>query len=142
MLRAVHQIAFPLADMKQMRQKLEDEKRALVSFVSDIDNHISTAPSRFSKVIPPSRLANSVFASMGNASGAAQSRRRSMSLGGGSDDPTNSPIKVELAKFRTQPSLLEQMPEEEWEGEGDETSFRALGHKDMLGDKENMPAKI
>lgn len=123
--------------MIQVRQKLEDEKRALVSFVSDIDNHISTAPSRFSKLIPPSRSANSVFSSLANGS-VAQSRKRSLSLGGGADDPTNSPTKLELNKIRTQPSLLEQMPEEEWE---DEPSVRGLGQRDILGDKENIPAR-
>ena len=71
----------------------------------------------------------------------AQSRKRSLSLGGGADDLTNSPIKVELSKIRTQPSLLDQMPEEEWEGDGDEPSFRGLGQKNILCDKENIPAK-
>lgn len=68
----------------------------------------------------------------------ADSRKRSLSLGG-NDDPTNSPIKVEMSRFRAQPSLLEQMPEEEWEG--DEPSFKARGTRDVLGDKENMPIK-
>jgi centromeric protein E len=125
-----------------MRQKLEDEKRALVSFVTDIDNHISTGPSRFSKLIPPSRSTTSVFTSMTNtAVTTSQSRKRSLSLGGNADDATNSPIKVELSKIRTQPSLLEQMPEEEWEGDGDEPSFRGFGQRDILGDKENIPAR-
>ena len=128
--------------MFQMRQKLEDEKRALVSFVTDIDNHISTAPSRFSKIMPPSRSANSVFTSMTNGQVASvQSRKRSLSLGGNADDSSNSPIKMELNKIRTQPSLLEQMPEEEWEGDGDEPSFRGLDQRNRLGHKENIPMK-
>lgn len=126
-----------------MRQKLEDEKRALVSFVTDIDTHISTAPSRFSKLMQPSRSANSVFTSMTNTTVThSQSRKRSLSLGGNADDATNSPLKVELSKIRTQPNLLEQMPEEEWEGDGDEPSFRGLGQRDILGDKENIPVKM
>ncbi|KAF8585087.1 kinesin-domain-containing protein [Ramaria rubella] len=127
---------------KQLRQKLEDEKRALISFVTDIDTHISTAPSRFSKLMPPAKSVNSIFSPVTNTPvTAASSRKRSLSLGGNTDDPTNSPIKTELSKIRAQPSLLEQMPEEEWEGDGDEPSFRALGHKDVLADKENVPVR-
>ena len=113
-----------------------------MSFVTDIDTHISSAPSRFSKLMPPSRSANSIFSSATNTSGTSASRKRSLSLGGSCDDPANSPVKLELSKIRAQPSLLEQMPEEEWEGDGDEPHLRGLGARSVLGDKENIPVNV
>ncbi|KAF8527599.1 kinesin-domain-containing protein [Hysterangium stoloniferum] len=126
---------------KQVRQKLEDEKRALISFVTDIDNHISSGPSRLSKLMPPSSSSKLGLSSKANTPlSATQSfRKRSLSLGGGVDDPTNSPVKTELSKIRAQPSLLEQMPEEEWEG--DEPSFRVFNQRSVSDDKENIPAR-
>lgn len=120
---------------------MEDEKRALISFVTDIDNHISAGPSRLSKLTAPSRTQNIILGSKSNLplSSAAARSKRSLSLGGALDDPTNSPVKTELTKIRAQPSLLEQMPEV-WEG--DEISFHTTGGKDLLGDKENMSISI
>ena len=42
--RVAHEFHLIIPNM-QMRQKLEDEKRALVSFMTDIDTHISSVPS-------------------------------------------------------------------------------------------------
>jgi centromeric protein E len=125
----------------KVRQKLEDEKRALISFVTDIDNHISSGPSRLSKLMPPSSSSSSKLGVSTKAniplSAIKPSRKRSLSLGGGVDDPANSPVKTELSRIRGQPSLLEQMPEEEWEG--DEPSFRGCGQR--VDDKENIPIR-
>lgn len=57
---------------------------------------------------------------------------------GGVYDPNNSPVKTELSKIRAQPSLLEQMPEEEWEG--DDVSFRRIGEGED-GEKEQVKVK-
>ncbi|GJJ13420.1 hypothetical protein Clacol_007674 [Clathrus columnatus] len=134
---------------KQIRTKLEEEKRALISFVTDIDTHLSSGTSRMNKLAPPKSSISSILAPKTNiALGLTappqtqmNNRRRSLSLGG-TYDPNNSPVKTELSKIRAQPSLLEQMPEEEWEG--DDLSFHTMHEKGELvnNDKENQPILV
>ncbi|KIJ54215.1 hypothetical protein M422DRAFT_25159 [Sphaerobolus stellatus SS14] len=126
---------------RQLRLKLEDEKRALISFVTDIDNHISSVPSRFSKVLGSVRASSSILSSKSNIpTTGMRTAKRSLSLGGAMDDPTNSPIKTELGKIRAQPSLLEQTPEEvEWDGD---ISFRASNSQVIGDNKENVPIRV
>lgn len=98
-----------------------------------------------SKLIPPKPPIASVLAPKTNialgltAPPRQPARKRSLSLGG-VYDPNNSPVKTELSKIRAQPSLLEQMPEEEWEGV--DLSFRTIPEDEKEGivndDKENL----
>jgi centromeric protein E len=60
----------------------------------------------------------------------------------------DSPVKIEMSRVKGHPSLLEQMPEDEWsmmeDMSFDEKDFKAgskLRSRDvLLGGKENMPA--
>lgn len=78
---------------------------------------------------------------MGGATTAFAERKQNK----GPDD--SSPVRIEvLHRTKGQPSLLEQMPEEEWSMVEDlsfeEKDFKAsakLRTKEILGQKENMP---
>lgn len=94
-----------------MRVKLEEEKRALVSFVSMVD-------------------------SLG------------LGTGGGIATPTTSPQRTRKDDAQKLPSLLDQVPEEDWSILGDlsfeleaakgKAVFPPLPKREVFGAKENM----
>ncbi|KZV88256.1 kinesin-domain-containing protein [Exidia glandulosa HHB12029] len=115
---------------KQLRQKLEDEKRALQIFVTDIEQ-ISFRSRTGTQLPRPSMSGATAFAEM---------RRRSNTVGNatGLSDATNtnspSPFKMDGSKLK--PSLLDQRLEEIDEaGESSPVPSRFLP---VLGDKENL----
>jgi len=117
---------------KQSRIKLEEERRALAAFVSKFDS-LGFGPSRLKPPMP----------SVGGATTAFAERKQNK---GGISTP-DSPVKIEVHRTKGQPSLLEQMPEEEWsmveDLSFDERDFKASAKsrtKGILGQKENMPA--
>lgn len=81
---------------------------------------------------------------VGGASAAFAGRKQNKNANGAED---NSPVKIELNGLRAHPSLLEQMPEEEWSmvedlsfEEKDSTLGQTSRTKGILGGKENIPA--
>jgi len=118
---------------KKLRIKLEEERRALAAFVSKFDSLGlgGLAPSKLKLPMPI----------VGGATTAFAERQQNKVL---EDD---SPVKIELGRVKGHPSLLEQMPEEEWSMVGDmsfdEKDFRAGSRfrtRDVVGGKENTPA--
>jgi centromeric protein E len=114
----------------QARQKLEDEKKALQLFVSDIELIQSK---------PRSQLPRP---SIGGAIAFAESRKKNLA-GLSLTDTSNSPFKIDLGKVKGHGSLLEQMPEEIWE-DGSPAGGAGKVNKSessrSLCDKENIPA--
>jgi len=110
---------------------LEEERRALAAFVSKFDSlGLGALTSLKSK---PGGGATALTARQQNKGEVAA--------------PDDSPVKIEMSRVRGHPSLLEQMPEEEWsmveDMSFDEKDFKAgskLRNKDVLGGKENVPA--
>lgn len=117
---------------KKVRVKLEEERRALAAFVSKFDS-LGFGPS---KLKPPMPIA-------GGATTAFAERKQNKGITLNDDD---SPVKIEVHRIKGQPSLLEQMPEEEWSMVEDlsfeEKDFKAglkSKTKGILGQKENVP---
>ena len=118
--------------MLQLRIKLEEERRALVAFVSKFDS-LGLGAMAPSKLRPP-------MPSVGGAPAAFTERQQNK----GAED--FSPVKIEMSRVKGHPSLLDQMPEDEWsmveDKSFDEKDFKAgmkLRPKNVLGQKENMP---
>ncbi|EGO19218.1 hypothetical protein SERLADRAFT_453721 [Serpula lacrymans var. lacrymans S7.9] len=142
---------------KKLRMKLEEERRALAAFVSKFDalglGGGSVSP--VSKVRLPKPTpggATTAFAER------QQSRVSNLNVAIAEEDEY-SPVRIDLlSRAKAQPSLLEQMPEDEWSVIED-MSFemtdvvkpkpsKAIGFigrragspvKEMLGQKENIP---
>ncbi|KAJ6508773.1 kinesin-like protein [Mycena sanguinolenta] len=141
---------------KKMRAQLEEERRALAAFVSKFD---SLGSGLLSATASPVK----VMPSPGGASAAFATRREARQQLQAS--PESSPIRMSLdlsmnAKLGTQPSLLEQTPEEDWTELGDVSFEGEAGHdsrwssrvgkgfrvasgkfsaREIFGAKENMP---
>jgi centromeric protein E len=134
----------------QIRLKLEEERRALASFVSKFDS--------LGLALPPSKL-QPPMPMQGGATAAFERRQqnRSHAVSGTLGVIEDSPVRIPLG---AQPSLLEQTPEEEWvtmddmsfemeaavgvngKGRGMSVSgVRKMGNvlKEVLGGKENLP---
>jgi centromeric protein E len=119
---------------------LEEERRALAAFVSKFDAlGLGYGPS---KLQPPMPIP-------GGAPAAFAGRRSQVSLVNENGD--SSPVRLELGAIKAQPSLLEQMPEEEWSVVEDmsfelEVEKRSKGKSGLTGksqkvfaEKENLP---
>ncbi|EPQ50948.1 kinesin-domain-containing protein [Gloeophyllum trabeum ATCC 11539] len=121
---------------RKMRTKLEEQRRALAAFVSKFDalglGGDLAVPSLPKPPMPAPGGAHQIFAE--------RQRNKSTSFGLSSDFSSNaadSPVKIELIHVKGQPSLLEQMPEEDpW----NDVSFEMEPGHDLLGEKENVPA--
>lgn len=123
----------------QLRQKLEDERRALAAFVSKFDSlGLGGASSKLKPAKPTPGGASAAFAER------QQSRVANLAPKI-TEDAEYSPARVDFASLRAQPSLLDQMPEEEW-SLMDDVSFemesvrhRPGSDKSALSSKENIP---
>ncbi|KAG1732442.1 P-loop containing nucleoside triphosphate hydrolase protein [Suillus paluster] len=134
---------------KKSRIKLEEERRALAAFVSKFDSlglglSSSALPS---KLKPPKPMP-------GGASAAFAERQQSRAANMAPaiiEDAECSPVRVDFSNMKAQPSLLDQMPEEEW-CFMDDMSFEmeSVRHKSglkrsespdkaILSSKENIP---
>ncbi|KAJ8595149.1 kinesin-domain-containing protein [Rhizopogon salebrosus TDB-379] len=95
-----------------LRIKLEDERRALASFVSKFDSLGLSAGSSLPSKLKPAKP------TPGGASAAFAERRQSRAANAVPsivEDAECSPARVDFASMKAQPSLLDQvMPEEEW----------------------------
>ena len=103
-----------------MRQKLEDEKRALQIFVADIERIQFSSRSQ----LPRPSIGAAAF---------AEARRRSNTVAGSLSDSTNSPspLKLDTGKFKS--NLLGERLEEI-----DEMVESSPVISRVLGDKENI----
>lgn len=131
----------------QLRIKLEEERRALASFVSKFDSlglGCSALPSKLKPAKPTPGGASAAFAER-------QHSRASNVAHAIIEDVECSPVRVDLSNLKAQPSLLDQMPEEEW-CIMDDVSFEmeSVRHKsgatrlesadkNVLWSKENIP---
>ncbi|KAJ7250859.1 P-loop containing nucleoside triphosphate hydrolase protein [Mycena haematopus] len=112
---------------KKMRVQLEEERQALAAFVSKFDSlgsGLLSAASSPVKVMP----------SPGGASAAFAGRREARQQVASEISADSSPIRMSLdlstnAKLGAHPSLLEQMPEEDWTELGD-VSFEGEAGQD------------
>lgn len=119
---------------------MEEERRALAAFVSKFDS--------LGLGGPPSSKLKLPMPTAGGAPTAFAERQQNRGITTVIEE--DSPTKIELSTVRAQPSLLEQMPEDEWsiveDMSFDDRDFKAApGGKfkptrDVLGGKENMPA--
>ncbi|KAG2749244.1 kinesin-domain-containing protein [Suillus brevipes Sb2] len=132
---------------KKLRIKLEEERRALASFVSKFDSlglGCSALPSKLKPAKPTPGGASAAFAER------QQSRAANMAPAI-FEDVECSPVRVDFSSLKAQPSLLDQMPEEEW-CIMDDVSFEmeSVRHKsgatrpesidkNVLWSKENIP---
>ncbi|KIK37238.1 hypothetical protein CY34DRAFT_810523 [Suillus luteus UH-Slu-Lm8-n1] len=132
---------------KKLRIKLEEERRALASFVSKFDSlglGSSGLPSKLKPAKPTPGGASAAFAER-------QQSRASNVAHAIIEDVECSPVRVDLSNLKAQPSLLDQMPEEEW-CIMDDVSFEmeSVRHKsgvtrpentdkNVLWSKENIP---
>lgn len=132
---------------KKARVQLEEERRALAAFVSKFDALGLGGGS----VLPPSSVSLSGPASASGPFGKAKSYLSRIGSGGLGvvAEETESPIRIDL---KNQPSLLDQMPEEEWSLMEDVSFEMEVGKgklvnvkraesplKEVLGRKENIP---
>ncbi|CAK5270175.1 unnamed protein product [Mycena citricolor] len=128
---------------KKMRQHLEEERRALAAFVTKFDSlGLGMLSAAASPVKPSPGKASVTFASRREA------RHQSRQV-----DEFESPMRMSLdlsSKFGAQPSLLEQMPEEEWDAAAD-ASFEVDSHATwparvgktvLVGSGPSSPARI
>ncbi|KAJ7134638.1 P-loop containing nucleoside triphosphate hydrolase protein [Mycena epipterygia] len=113
---------------KKMRVQLEEERRALAAFVSKFDSlglGLLSAASSPVKVMP----------SPGGASAAFAGRRQQQQLAMQNTGDTSrdaSPVRMSIdlvGRLGAHPSLLEQMPEEDWNALG-EVSFETEAGQD------------
>ncbi|KAJ7109744.1 kinesin-like protein [Mycena crocata] len=143
---------------KKMRLQLEEERRALAAFVSKFDSlglGLLSAASSPVKVMPSPGGASAAFAGRREV----RQQQQIVMQNTGETSRDSSPIRMSLAmdphKLGAHPSLLEQMPEEDWNALGDmsfETESvwtgKSLGGKSPsspreifgLSSKENLPA--
>jgi centromeric protein E len=100
-----------------MRVTLEEERKALAAFVSKFDSL------GLGLTLPPSSKLNLPMPTPGAAAAAFLERRGGRTVGNMKPAPseslsseTSSPMRLDLhhTMFKAHPSLLEQMPEEEW----------------------------
>ncbi|KAJ7459870.1 kinesin-like protein [Mycena latifolia] len=110
---------------KKMRVQLEEERKALAAFVSKFDSlglGLLSAASSPAKVMPSPGGASAAFA------GRREARQQQIAMqttGDASRDSSPVRMSIDLAgKLGAHPSLLEQMPEEDWTALG-EVSFEA-----------------
>jgi centromeric protein E len=129
----------------QLRIKLEEERRALASFVSKFDSlGLSALPSKLKPAKPTPGGASAAFAER-------QQSRAANVAPAIIEDAECSPVRVDFSSMKAQPSLLDQMPEEEW-CIMDDVSFEmeSVRHKsgvtrsegsdkNVLWSKENIP---
>ena len=132
-----------------MRCKLEEERRALAAFVTKFD--ALGLGLGGGKVNPPMPMP-------GGASAAFAEKQRERQGAGGKtgvvEENENSPVRMEVGLRG--PSLLEQMPEEEWSdisfeiemermgvgmGKGGKGGGRGGREREVLGGKENLPVR-
>lgn len=95
---------------KKLRIKLEEERRALASFVSKFDSlglGCSALPSKLKPAKPTPGGASAAFAER-------QQSRAANVAPAIIEDVECSPVRVDFSSLKAQPSLLDQMPEEEW----------------------------
>ncbi|KAG1901392.1 P-loop containing nucleoside triphosphate hydrolase protein [Suillus fuscotomentosus] len=133
---------------KKLRIKLEEERRALASFVSKFDSlglgFSSALPSKLKPAKPTPGGASATFAER-------QQSRAANVAPAIIEDAECSPARVDFSSLRAQPSLLDQMPEEDW-CIMDDVSFEmeSVRHKsavtrsenpdkNVLSSKENIP---
>ncbi|KAJ7095854.1 kinesin-like protein [Mycena belliarum] len=105
---------------KKMRVQLEEERKALTAFVSKFDSlglGLLSAASSPVKVMPSPGGASATFADRQRA---RQQQIAMQNTGDLSRDSSPVRMSIDLAgKLSAQPSLLEQMPEEDWNALGD-----------------------
>ncbi|KAG2066908.1 kinesin-domain-containing protein [Suillus decipiens] len=133
---------------KKLRIKLEEERRALASFVSKFDSLglacSGALPSKLKPAKPTPGGASVAFAER-------QQSRAANVVPAIIEHAECSPARVDFSSMKAQPSLLDQMPEEEW-CIMDDVSFEmeSVKHKsgvtksespdkNVLGSKENIP---
>ncbi|KAJ7784550.1 P-loop containing nucleoside triphosphate hydrolase protein [Mycena metata] len=147
---------------KKMRIQLEEERRALAAFVSKFDSlglGLLSAASSPVKVMPSPGGASAAF----NTRREARQQQQMQNAGETVTSRDSSPIRMSLdlsmtGKLGAHPSLLEQMPEEEWAevsfdadlggwgGQGKSlgqiASGKGMGSPSVFGlsSKENVPA--
>lgn len=131
---------------KKLRIKLEEERRALAAFVSKFDALGLGGGS----MLPPSSVSGSTSASAPLGLGRAKSYLSKFGSGGLGvvAEETESPMRIDV---KSQPSLLDQTPEEDWSlmedisfeievGKGKlANGKRAESVLKVLGRKENIP---
>lgn len=130
---------------KRMRTKMEEERRALAAFVSKFDSLGLGATNLAGKLKPARPTAGGAVAVF-----AERQQSRVANLPNSMTIPEESPMRMDI---KNQPSLLEQVPEEEW-SMMEEVSFetetsakpKTAGSKrvegplkGVLGSKENIP---
>lgn len=112
-----------------MRVQLEEERRALAAFVSKFDSlglGLLSAASSPVKVMPSPGGASATFA------GRRQQQQQLTMQNTGDTSRDASPVRMSIdlvGRLGTQPSLLEQMPEEDWNVLG-EVSFETEAGQD------------
>lgn len=142
-----------------MRVTLEEERRALAAFVTKFDSL------GLGLTMPPSSKLNPPMPSSGGASATYAERRSGLMAENTKTSATEallsetaSPMRIDIhqSMFKAHPSLLEQLPEEEWSdvsfdtgdvpekpvggGKGPFTSRKGAQSpvRGILGDKENI----
>lgn len=134
---------------KKLRVKLEEERRALAAFVSKFDSLGLGAGSLLPSSSAPASGPPAVVPGAGKAK-SFLSRIASGRLGVVAEE-TESPMRMRI-DLKSQPSLLDQTPEEEWSlmedvsfememGKGKPGNGRRTENplKGLLGRKENIP---
>ncbi|KAG2125626.1 P-loop containing nucleoside triphosphate hydrolase protein [Suillus cothurnatus] len=129
---------------KKLRIKLEEERRALASFVSKFDSLGLALPSKLKPAKPTPGGASAAFAER-------QQSRAANVVPAIIEDAECSPVRVDFSSMKAQPSLLDQMPDDEW-CIMDDVSFEmeSVKHKsgmtrsegpdkNVLWSKENIP---
>lgn len=143
-----NELARELEKEKKLRVKLEGERRALAAFVSKFDSLGLGGLSFGGPSSPVKSMAKPPMPSPGGAT--AKFTERQQNKANASEE---SPLKLDFTGgangLKSGPSLLEQMPEEEWsiveDMSFDERDFKMGGKvpsRERKGkvDKENMPA--
>jgi centromeric protein E len=143
-----------------VRVTLEEERKALAAFVSKFDSL------GLGLTLPPSSKIKLPMPTSGAAAAATFAQRRGVyTVGNAKSSPTeslssdtSSPMRLDHHLFKAHPSLLEQMPEEEWSdvsfdtGDSPDKTIGGGGKgpfgpsrkgaqspvKEVLGDKENI----
>ncbi|KAF5348512.1 hypothetical protein D9756_009565 [Leucocoprinus leucothites] len=159
--RWADELVMQLEKEKNMRTKLEDERRALAAFVSKFDSLGlglgSPTPTKLRPPIPSPGGAALIFAEkQQNKPFPSASTKLESALGG--KEVVESPAR--LSTFPTQPSLLDQvMPEEQWDdndadfdadpsapsvkmvgkAKNETSGVKKATSRDVLSDKENVP---
>ncbi|KAI0039317.1 kinesin-domain-containing protein [Auriscalpium vulgare] len=136
---------------KKARTRLEEERQALAAFVSRFDSLTAILPAPSARILHPTP---------GGAAAAFAGRQRqrappATTLAVVEEKETDSPMRLDIGKVKTEPSLLEEM----WDGLDAEDSFEViemlktgtsgLGKggvkrgespvREVLGGKENLP---